>query len=146
MKYTVAFLLSFLLYNSTTLCQTNNGSFEFQLTGTDRTKWVFEKLERTMGDRKAVKDTSCGSAKFASIILAIQGNRYFAGNCKDTTTSRGNWILTQRNESYTLKLDKEYDVKIYFKQFGNRQRKYMLLRIRGVRIDEESQEFTYYAQ
>jgi hypothetical protein len=100
-----------------------------------------------MGDRKSVKDTSCGSAKFATIILAIQGNRYFAGNCRDTTTTKGNWILKQKgSESFTLTLDQEYDIDIYSRLIGNKQRKYMRLRIKGSRIDEPSLEFTYYAQ
>jgi hypothetical protein len=147
MKYTIIFCLCFFLFNSTAFSQNELNSVKAQLAGTDRIKWVFEKLERTMGDRKAVKDTKCGNAKFATIILEIQGSRYFASSCKDTTTTKGNWILKEKGfETFTLTLDQEYDVDIYTRTSGKTQRKYMRLRIPGIKINQPSIEITYYAQ
>jgi hypothetical protein len=118
-----------------------------KLTGRERTKWVFEKLEKTMGNRKNLSSQDC---IYATLIFVSNGSTYFGNRCGASTES-GKWVLTKKGlEEFTLTLNKVpgkvYDVDFYSKVFKGEQRRFLRMRIPGKNMQEPSLEYHYYAE
>ncbi|HRH50458.1 MAG TPA: hypothetical protein PLP23_16995 [Panacibacter sp.] len=125
--------------------QNEIGEMKARLTGNDKTRWIFEKLQKTMGDRKSTSSNEC---IYSRIIFSIKDSSFFADKCGTTTVDKGKWnILKKDMEEYTIKLDKIYDIDFLpNRTIQNKERRVLRLRIPGKDMETPSLEYIYYAE
>ena len=118
-------------------------TYKNKLTGTDKKRWIFEKLQKTMGEKR----TTSSECNYAVLIFSVKASAYFGEACNPTATKKGSWKLTRQGiEDFTLTLEKDYKVDFFTKPYQNKQRDYMRLKIPGKNMEQPSLEYYYYAE
>jgi len=137
-----AFLTVFIF---TTISFTVNAQSELleiksKLSGNDKTRWIFEKMQKTMGN----KSQTTSGCTYSTIIFSAKDSSYLAAKCVTNDADKGKWFIVQKgNEEFTIKLDRVYEIVFYIRTFQGKERRFLRLRIPGKTMSEASIDYHY---
>lgn len=130
-------VVCFLLYTGSLSAQADMENMKRKISGPTNTRWIFEKLKKTMGGKYAISS----GCIYSRIIFSAKGMSYQADHCADKVIENGTWALTKiSDENFTLKLDNIYLVDFYTKKLNKKDRLYMRLKLQGQTMQEPSLE------
>lgn len=142
MKYCV-FLYFFSVCVQQLMAQSGIAEVETLLTNNTQRRWVFEKLEKSLGQKSHL----VAGCEYSLITFSLDSNKYFGAPCASSTHKKGQYKINQIGlEEFTIQLEKKYEIAFYKKDFKGKMRQFMRLKIPGIGMQEAALEYHYYAE
>jgi hypothetical protein len=142
MKYRILLYL-FSICVQPLMAQSDTAEIKTLLTNNTQRRWVFEKLEKSLGQKSHIAE----GCEYSLLTFSFDSNKYFGVPCVSNTNKKGQYkIIKLGLEEFTIELDKKYEIAFYKKDFKGKIRQFMRLKIPGIGMDQVALEYHYYAE